>query len=328
MKKALVGYVLLTATIILRVPSLTARSTTYMEERHNKWMTKHGRTYKNRDEHLSRFQIYQSNVRLIQHVNSLNLSYKLTDNKFADLTNDEFKSTYLGLLPMPRRSSMVQKHADFSCDDLPEKVDWRKKGAVTEVKEQLCEDCWAFATVAAVESFHKIKTGKLTTLSEQELVDCVVGDGCKGGDMVEAYEFIKNIGGLTTNHSYPYKGRDGVCHKKRLKHRAAKINGYEVLRTDNETILRASVAKQPVTVAIDASDIQLYSKGIFTGSCRSNLNHGVEAVGYAAKGGKKYWIAKNSWGKHWGEAGYIRIQRDVKDKGGKCGIAMEISFPV
>ncbi|PHT66237.1 Vignain [Capsicum annuum] len=62
-------------------------------------------------------------------------------------------------------------------------MDWRKKGVVTGIKDQgQCGCCWAFSVVAATEGINKIKTGKLISLSEQELVDCDTSSnmGCEG----------------------------------------------------------------------------------------------------------------------------------------------------
>lgn len=99
---------------------------------------------------------------------------------------------------------------------------------------------------------------------------------------------------------------------------------------NNENRLQAAVAQQPVSVAIDAGgfEFQLYSSGIFSGSCGDQLNHGVAAVGYGESSGRKYWLVKNSWGRDWGESGYIRMRRGSGNKKGICGIAMEPSYPV
>jgi len=68
---------------------------------------------------------------------------------------------------------------------------------------------------------------------------------------------------------------------------------------------------------------------VFTSTCGTQLDHGVTLVGYGSESGKDYWIVKNSWGKSWGEKGFIRLQRNIEGAStGMCGIAMEASYPV
>lgn len=55
-----------------------------------------------------------------------------------------------------------------------------------------------------------------------------------------------------------------------------------------------------------------------------SLNHAVTIVGYGTDEGVDYWIAKNSWGKKWGEKGFFRIRRGTN----QCGIALVPSFPI
>jgi len=71
--------------------------------------------------------------------------------------------------------------------------------------------------VGAVEGLNKIVTGELVTLSEQDLINCnKENNGCGGGKVETAYEFIMNNGGLGTDNDYPYKALNGVC-EGRLK---------------------------------------------------------------------------------------------------------------
>ena len=180
-----------------------------------------------------------------------------------------------------------------------------------------------------MEGITKIKTGKLLTLSVQQLIDCVKGSSCDGGYIEDAFSYIIKSGGITSASNYHYKAANGNCSKYRSYQHAAKIRGYVNLPQNNEAALLKAVAKQPDSVSIDASskEFQLYSSGVFTGKCDTSLDHGVTVVGYGVAHGVKYWLVKNSWGTGWGENGYIRIQRNPGFAQGRCGIAMESSYP-
>lgn len=194
--------------------------------------------------------------------------------------------------------------------------------------------CWAFSAVGAMEGINQIKNGKLISLSEQELVDCDVhgnDQGCEGGIMQAAFTFIQNNGGLNTEAGYPYKEADGKCNARNAATSAAAIRGYEDVPANDEEALQKAVSQQPVSVALDANspDFRHYSGGVYAGGCGLNLDHAMTAVGYGTTDdGTKYWVMKNSWGRNWGEDGYIRMARDVDAEEGMCGIAMESSYPV
>ncbi|NP_001312206.1 senescence-specific cysteine protease SAG12-like precursor [Nicotiana tabacum] len=310
-----------------------------MRARHDQWIAHHDKVYKDLNEKEMRFKIFKENVERIEAFNAgEDKGYKLGVNKFSDLTNEKFRVLHTGYKrshPKVMSSSKPKTHFRYAnVTDIPPTMDWRKKGAVTPIKDQKeCGCCWAFSAVAATEGLHQLKTGKLIPLSEQELVDCDVegeDEGCSGGLLDTAFDFILKNKGLTTEANYPYKGEDGVCNKKKSALSAAKIAGYEDVPANSEKALLQAVANQPVSVAIDGSsfDFQFYSSGVFSGSCSTWLNHAVTAVGYGATtDGTKYWIIKNSWGSKWGDSGYMRIKRDVHEKEGLCGLAMDASYP-
>ncbi|KZV43082.1 xylem cysteine protein 1-like [Dorcoceras hygrometricum] len=300
------------------------------------WMDKHGKKYKSIEEKLHRFEIFKDNLKHIDERNKATSNYWLGLNEFADMSHDEFKSSYLGLkadsvLHLKRNESPQEfMYKDF--DALPRSVDWRKKGAVTRIKNQgSCGSCWAFSTVAAVEGINQIVTGNLTELSEQELIDCdtTYNNGCNGGLMDYAFQFIVSNGGLHREEEYPYLMEEGTCEENRDESELVSISGYQDVPANDERSLLKALANQPVSVAIEASgrDFQFYSGGVFDGHCGSELDHGVAAVGYGSSKGLDYIIVKNSWGPKWGEKGFIRMKRNNGKAEGICGINKMASFP-
>jgi cathepsin F len=212
--------------------------------------------------------------------------------------------------------------------NLPASYDWRTQGAVTPVKNQgQCGSCWAFATVANIEGVNFIANKQLTSLSEQELVDCDKTDhGCGGGLPTNALKYLKtNSIGEETETSYPYSGRNGQCQATKASEKVF-VSGYQVVNgTDEDQLAAALVKYGPLAIGINASPMQWYHGGIadpFTFLCNPKaLDHGVAIVGFGEEEGKKYWIIKNSWGEVWGEKGYYRIIRGK----GKCGLNTNVA---
>lgn len=209
------------------------------------WLVKHGKTYNALGEKDRRFQIFKDNLKFIDEHNSGDHSYKVGLNKFADLTNEEYRKTYTGIKTIDAKKKVSKaksdRYAASPADDLPESIDWRAKGAVSQVKDQgSCGSCWAFSTTGSVEGINQIVTGDLISISEQELVDCDTSynEGCNGGLMDYAFQFIIKNGGIDTEEDYPYTGRDGKCDTYRKNAKVVSIDGYEDVPVNDESALK------------------------------------------------------------------------------------------
>jgi len=221
---------------------------------------------------------------------------------------------------------------EYSGASLPSSVDWVSRGAVTPVKDQgQCGSCWSFSTTGSLEGALKLATGQLTSLSEQQLVDCSKqNSGCNGGLMDYAFAFEKTAD-VCTEASYPYTARDGSCHESGCTVGIPRggVTGYHDVTVNDENALMEAVAQQPVSIAIEADQysFQSYTGGVLTKSCGSRLDHGVLLVGYGTDAGKDYWKVKNSWGASWGEQGYVRLERGLSGAG-QCGLKSAASYPL
>ncbi|KAL1346016.1 hypothetical protein HN51_019669 [Arachis hypogaea] len=306
-----------------------------MEERYEEWIIKHGKVYNNDEEKQKRFLIFKSNVEYIESFNAGgDKSYKLGINHLTDITVEELKASLNGFKRPQRGSTPPTPFKYANVESVPSSIDWRNKGAVTSVKNQgFCGSCWAFSAVAAVEGIHAITTGQLVSLSEQQVVSCDIhgrDEGCNGGYMEGAFQYIWKNGGINSDANYPYNATDATCNATAEAFEVAQIKGYEMVPANNESEVVKALAHQPLAVAIQASSLhfQFYSGGIFDGTCGYELDHGVTAVGYGTnETGTDYWIVKNSWGTEWGEGGYIRMKRGIGAGLGLCGIAMDASYP-
>jgi len=305
---------------------------TNFQERFNK-------RYSTISEVEDRFQIFRANLRdIILHNLDYTQNFTMGINQFTDLTHEEFRAKYVSGMNKELGVGMYGcKSFTSSASTAPTSYDWRSHGAVTSVKDQgQCGSCWTFSATGAIEGAWAISKGQLLDLSEQELVDCATGvsygsHGCSGGQMDGAFKFVIENGQCSLA-SYPYTSgttkTGGTCQKcSAVVHMSS---CYDV-EANNQVALKAAVAKQPVSIAIEADTryFQSYSGGILTSSsCGTNLDHGVLIVGYGEENGQKYWTVKNSWGTTWGDKGYVRIARsESTNDAGICGIGMMASFP-
>jgi len=299
------------------------------------FVTKFEKTYSTAAEKAARFATFAKNFARIEAHNAEDKSFKLGINEFADMEPEEFAASHFGLKEASRPwSGLPYLGRDpYSGSALPSAVDWVSKGAVTDPKNQgKCGSCWSFSTTGALEGAWQIATGKLVSLSEQQLVDCAKNGnmGCKGGSMDLAFEYLEKYD-VCTEDSYPYKAKQGTCKETNCTVAVPKgsIVGFKDVNSQDTNALMEAVSEQPVSVAIEADQMafQLYTGGILTKKCGKKLDHGVLVVGYGTENGVDYWKVKNSWGANWGESGFIRMERGVP-KDGECGIKDQPSYPI
>lgn len=285
------------------------------------FITTYNRTYESREEAQWRLTVFARNVIRAQKIQALDrgtAQYGIT--KFSDLTEEEFHTFYLN--PLLQKESGRKMSLAKSINDLaPPEWDWRKKGAVTEVKDQgMCGSCWAFSVTGNVEGQWFLNRGTLLSLSEQELLDCDKMDkACMGGLPSNAYTAIKNLGGLETEDDYGYRGHVQACN---FSTQMAKvyINDSVELSRDENKIAAWLAQKGPISVAINAFGMQFYRHGIahpLRPLCSPwFIDHAVLLVGYGNRSNIPYWAIKNSWGSDWGEEGYYYLYRGS----GACGV--------
>jgi len=304
--------------------------------------TRHSKSFEDENVENERMLAFIAATEKVRRHNELyeqgDVTFKLDVNPIADLSWADYQKLngYRRVFgdPTQRRNSSSFL-APLNMDDVPDAVDWRDHGYVTEVKNQgMCGSCWAFSATGSLEGQHMRSKGTLVSLSEQNLVDCSAkygNMGCNGGLMDNAFQYVKENDGIDSESSYPYKARTGKkCGFKRSAV-AADDTGFMDLPTGDEEALKKAVATQgPISVAIDAGhrSFQLYSSGVYyEKNCSpEQLDHGVLVVGYGTDPqGGDYWIVKNSWGAQWGEEGYIRMARN---KNNNCGIATKASYPL
>lgn len=326
-------------SLIALVSLMSAFQTDFLKDVHEleglkgefaKFKAQNYKSYNSISEELYREGLFRQNflkmVIMFRNIGQSNEEIKYSP--FMDLSEDEFYINYLGLdlnlqeAENQRINSEPLEYVVNIYDETPESMNWQDQGAVTPVKNQgSCGSCWAFSTTGNLEGQSKIVKGELLSLSEQQLVDCdKIDQGCNGGLMENAFNYLKDAGGIETEGDYPYKGTGATCSFDQTKAKI-KVESFSFVEKNEDVIKEALFKTGPLAIALNATPLQFYFGGVFHPwkiFCNpETLNHGVLIVGYGTSDkGEPYWLVKNSWGQGWGEKGYFRIYRGDNT----CGI--------
>jgi cathepsin L len=271
-------------------------------------------------------------------------------NKLADRTARELKalrgyrhqaSKSPGTAPPQRPFGLVEGRTP-SVAGLPTDFSWQSKlQATTEIEDQGgCGSCWAFAASTVLRAHSELfQTDR--RFSQQQIVACTPNPkqcggegGCKGATIELAMNYVSKNGCVTAKE-LPYAETDDTCPTSMIDlGGSSKIHDNGGLRLgmtgfqklpENELmpLLLALTEQGPVGVSLaTSSGWNSYDRGIMDG-CQPDalIDHAVTLVGYGQDDGVKYWQIQNSWGKDWGEGGFVRLARhDNQKEATYCGI--------
>jgi C1A family cysteine protease len=309
--------------------------------RFEEWVSIFKIQFENHERYASMLDKWIDNDKFITETNAKNLTYTLGHNQFSGMDSMDF-SKYVHVSDVYQKIATT-KPTPYGNYQLPESVNWVFQGAVTTVKDQgQCGSCWSFSTTGALEGAYYITYGKLQSFSEQQLVDCDTlrnggkDLGCNGGLMDNAFTWIADNDGLCSEADYPYVSgetkKSGTCQKTCTPVANSKISEFiDIVKSSDDEMMQA-LSKQPVSIAIEADqrEFQLYKSGVFTGTCGTQLDHGVLLVGYGSENSADYYLVKNSWSTTWGDHGYIKLGRgkQYNNGDGQCGLLLQGSFPL
>lgn len=197
--------------------------------------------------------------------------------------------------------------------------------------------CWAFAALGSIESSYLVRNAsdnRFMDFSDQIVNDCARKDGCHGGTSLDAFGYVyKN--GLISEKYKPYTATDNGCAWMPPKKITGRIRDYCIRskfsyghglspeKLSDKDIMKAVAIYGGVYAVMNANPWALrnYCGGVIKAyQCNKNINHAIVIVGYT----DHYWIIKNSWGKDFGDNGYMYIERHKN----ACGINTEIAYAV
>jgi hypothetical protein len=297
------------------------------------FMTKYEKSYATVAEFDARFLTFQKNLEIIDARNVENVqaggdvAHGIT--QFSDLTNEEFKATYL----MKPGFYKPRDHTGevFVAPGAPQTIlDWRNTpNVVTAVKNQAqCGSCWAFSATEAIESFTALAglyyKNSTVELSTEQACSCTYKyNGCEGGNPQNVYTTaVDAYGGEESASEYGYTMNCASCNVKGSSQKYADVDSKHYTNAAKGSLQTVLEQHGPPSVCVAAEAWNSYNGGVMS-SCPGSVDHCVQAVGYNSGAATPYWIVRNSWGSSWGEKGYIYLAMS----GDTCQIQDDVNYP-
>ena len=289
--------------------------------------SKYNKVYLNDEDEIHRNQIFNINLLALEKLKSIS-THELGITQFMDRTLEENNVNTKIINISTIKHNLKMNHVRTSDTILPDSYDLRNTDYVTSVKnQQMCGSCWAQVAVGALEGQYYKTYSNTTNLSIQQLVDCIYTNGCNGGNIDTAFDYIKN--GITSSSIYPdsnnslLNGQSNAC-----SHQGENLvvytgynntDSYNTVPDLNDHELMLHIFENgPIAVHVCVDNLFNYyvstSLGInvyTNSSCQdTGINHALLVVGWGVDPvNGPYWICKNSWGVSYGYSGYIYIAR-------------------
>jgi len=284
------------------------------------------------EEEKGRYEIFIQTLKVIDERNQLDSGvHGIT--QFADMTQEEFESTYLD---RTIANKIRQRNATLTTvspyQGTATSVDYTGIQTTAIKNQQSCGSCWAHAGAQQIESDGMRLLGNKAslTLSVQQLVSCDHGAGqlgCMGGLQETAFDYVRLNGGITTEAEYPYTsggGRTGKCDTTK-NHYVMGVTGYEMILGSSVTETEKQftdyvLSSGTLSIGVDATTWNTYVGGIMTNCGKgTDINHAVQVVGVDSSSTNGWWKIRNSWAESWGEKGNIRVAYGKNT----CGLVTE-----
>lgn len=256
------------------------------------------------------------------------LTWTPRENPITQLKLSEFKKM-LGEQSIQKLSPLTDVEVESVAESestraLPEVLDWRNKEGINYIppiqNQGSCGSCVAFATIGLTETQLNIDTGLAflgTQLSPQSIFSCG-GGRCNGGWSISKAASYMTYYGAPDESCFPYSsgstGLDRSCRSSCAdrKDRSIKANTYRVVTKGVRSLVKIKEALQKGPLLTSMSiyeDFMAYGGGVYRHRTGYNVGgHAVVIVGYDDH--KNAFIIRNSWGKDWGEGGYVYISYD------------------
>ncbi|KAF3495617.1 hypothetical protein DY000_02057279 [Brassica cretica] len=291
------------------------------EDHFSLFKRRYGKVYNSHEEHQHRFEIFRSNfMRATTRHQRMDPFARHGVTQFSDLTHSEFRRKHLGVKGAYTFSQDADQAPVLDTKNLPGDFDWRDRGAVTPVKNQVLVfedddesgqmDHVDHPGVSALQVRLKVLTSSpRVNSSAQQLVDCDH----------QPRPSLRGCTGLQAHKSPSSPGHSALCDPQVEGSCDSGCNGGLMNIASAYTFDTGGLMREedcPYTgatdVAINSAYMQSYVGGVLCPyMCSRSLNHGVLLVGYGSEGSrfkeKPYWIIKNSWGETWGENGFYKL---------------------